>query len=256
MPLLELRGLSKYFGGLAAVNEVDMEVREGEIRGLIGPNGAGKSTLFNVVTGFYKPTQGTVAFNGEDITGVRPDIVAGKGLVRTFQATVLFQMFTVMENVLAGVHLQSNVGVLGGIFHPFVPSDREKTARGLRRASEIVEFMGLGDLRSFPAGSLPHGHQRILGVAVALATEPKMLMADEPVTGMNAEETDMMMRTIQRIRDELGVTILLVEHDMRAVMGLCERLTVMDFGRKIAEGSPEEIRENPAVIEAYLGAED
>lgn len=256
MPLLELRGLSKYFGGLAAVNEVDIEVREGEIRGLIGPNGAGKSTLFNVVTGFYKPTQGTVAFNGEDITGVRPDIVAGKGLVRTFQATVLFQMFTVMENVLAGVHLQSNVGVLGGIFHPFVPSVREKTARGLRRASEIVEFMGLGDLRSFPAGSLPHGHQRILGVAVALATEPKMLMADEPVTGMNAEETDMMMRTIQRIRDELGVTILLVEHDMRAVMGLCERLTVMDFGRKIAEGSPEEIRENPAVIEAYLGAED
>lgn len=256
MPLLELRGLSKYFGGLAAVNEVDMEVREGEIRGLIGPNGAGKSTLFNVVTGFYKPTQGTVAFNGEDITGVRPDIVAGKGLVRTFQATVLFQMFTVMENVLAGVHLQSNVGLLGGIFHPFVPSVREKTARGLRRASEIVEFMGLGDLRSFPAGSLPHGHQRILGVAVALATEPKMLMADEPVTGMNAEETEMMMGTIQKIRDELGVTILLVEHDMRAVMGLCERLTVMDFGRKIAEGSPEEIRENPAVIEAYLGAED
>lgn len=256
MSLLELRGLSKYFGGLAAVNEVDIEVREGEIRGLIGPNGAGKSTLFNVVTGFYKPTQGTVAFNGEDITGVRPDIVAGKGLVRTFQATVLFQMFTVMENVLAGVHLQSNVGVLGGIFHPFVPSVREKTARGLRRASEIVEFMGLGDLRSFPAGSLPHGHQRILGVAVALATEPKMLMADEPVTGMNAEETDVMMRTIQRIRDELGVTILLVEHDMRAVMGLCERLTVMDFGRKIAEGSPEEIRANPAVIEAYLGAED
>ena len=256
MPLLELRGLSKYFGGLAAVNEVDMEVREGEIRGLIGPNGAGKSTLFNVVTGFYKPTQGTVAFNGEDITGVRPDIVAGKGLVRTFQATVLFPMFTVMENVLAGVHLQSNVGLLGGIFHPFVPSVREKTARGLRRASEIVEFMGLGDLRSFPAGSLPHGHQRILGVAVALATEPKMLMADEPVTGMNAEETEMMMRTIQKIRDELGVTILLVEHDMRAVMGLCERLTVMDFGRKIAEGSPEEIRENPAVIEAYLGAED
>lgn len=253
MPLLELRGLTKYFGGLAAVSEVDMEVSEGELRALIGPNGAGKSTLFNVVTGFYKPTRGTVAFNGEDITGMRPDIIASKGLVRTFQATVLFHMFTVMENVLAGVHLRSNVGLFGGMFNP--PSTRGKTARGLQRASEIVEFMGLGDLRSFPAGSLPHGHQRMLGVGVALGSEPKMLLLDEPVTGMNAEETDMMMRTIQRIRNELGVSVLLVEHDMRAVMGTCEQLTVMDFGRKIAEGSPKEIRENPAVIEAYLGAE-
>ncbi|MFC2039400.1 ABC transporter ATP-binding protein [Chloroflexota bacterium] len=253
MALLELRELTKHFGGLAAVSEIDMDVSEGEIRGLIGPNGAGKSTLFGVVSGFYKPTRGTVFFDGQDITRLRPDVIAGKGLVRTFQSTVLFQMFTVMENVLAGVHLHSNVGVLGAIFRP--PSTRQKTARGFQRASEIIEFMGLGDLRSFPAGSLPHGHQRMLGVAVALASGPKMLMADEPVTGMNAEETDMMMRTVQRIRNELGITVILVEHDMRAVMGTCEQLTVMDFGRKIAEGTPKEIRENPAVIEAYLGAE-
>lgn len=254
MSLLELRGLTKYFGGLAAVNEIDLDAKEGVISGLIGPNGAGKSTLFNVVTGFFKPTGGTVTFNGEDVTGMSPDIIASKGLVRTFQSTILFQRFTVMENVLAGVHLKSNVGLFGGIFNP--PSTRKKTAFALQRASEIVEIMGLGDLISYYAGSLPHGHQRMLGVAVALASEPKMLMMDEPVTGMNAEETDAMMKTVQRIRGELGVTVLLVEHDMRAVMGTCEKLTVMDFGKKIAEGTPQEIRENPAVIEAYLGAEE
>ena len=254
MPLLELRGFTRRFGGLVAVSEVDMDVNEGEIRGLIGPNGAGKSTLFNAVTGFFKPSAGTVVFNGENITGLRSDIVASKGLARTFQSTVLFHGLTVMENLLAGVHLQTNIGLFGGLIRP--PDSRSRASRSFKRAEELIEFMGLGDLRSALAGSLPHGHQRILGVAVALGTEPKMLMMDEPVTGMNAEETDHMMLSVRRIRSDFGVTVLLVEHDMRAVMGLCDNITVMDFGRKIAEGTPEEIRENPAVIEAYLGAEE
>jgi len=250
MPLLELRALTKKFGGLFAVSEVDIDVNEGEIRGLIGPNGAGKSTLFNSITGFFKPTSGTVTFNGEDITALRSDQVAGRGLARTFQSTILFTQLTVMDNLLAAVHLKTNIGLFGGLFNP--PSTRSRASISAQRAEELVEFMGLGDLKSLEAGSLPHGHQRILGVAVALATEPKMLMLDEPVTGMNAEETD----SVRRIRSELGITVLLVEHDMRAVMGLCDYITVMDFGKKIAEGTPEKIRENPAVIEAYLGAEE
>ncbi len=254
MPLLELRGFTKTFGGLFAVSEVDMDVNAGEIRGLIGPNGAGKSTLFNAVTGFFKPTAGTVVFNGEDITGLRADKVASKGLARTFQSTVLFYGLTVMENLLAGVHLQTKIGVLGGLIGS--SSTRSRASRSLQRAEELMEFMGIGDLKSAVAESLPHGHQRILGVAVALGTEPKLLMMDEPVTGMNAEETEHMMMTIRKIRGELGITVLLVEHDMRAVMGLCDNITVMDFGKKIAEGTPEQIRENPAVIEAYLGAEE
>lgn len=254
MAMLELRALTKKFGGLFAVSEVDLDVNEGEIRGLIGPNGAGKSTLFNSVNGFFKPTTGTVTFNGEDITGLRADQVAGRGLARTFQATILFARLTVMENLMASVHLQTKIGLFGGLFNP--PSSRSKASRSLKRAEEILEFMGLSDLKPLEAGSLPHGHQRILGVAVALATEPKMLMLDEPVTGMNAEETDQMMTVVRKIRSELGITVLLVEHDMRAVMGLCDYITVMDFGKKIAEGTPEQIRENPAVIEAYLGAEE
>lgn len=254
MPLLELRGLTKYFGGLPAVNEVDLDIDAGELRGLIGPNGAGKSSLFNAVAGYFKPTRGTVVFNGEDITGLRPDIVATKGLGRTFQATVLFGWLTVWQNLVVAVHLRTQVGLLGALFTP--PSTRRKVSAGERRAEELMEFFDLGEMRMLLAASLPHGHQRILGVAVALGTEPKMLMMDEPVTGMNAEETDQMMMTIRKIRDELGITVLLVEHDMRAVMGLCNNITVMDFGKKIAEGTPEQIRENPAVIEAYLGAEE
>jgi len=253
MPLLELRGLSKAFGGLTAVSAVDMDVNEGEIRGLIGPNGAGKSTLFSVVSGFYKPTGGKVAFNGEDITGLKPHVIASKGLVRTFQATILFHQLTVMENVTAAVHIKANVGLVGGLFN--LPSTRKKVAHAEKRAKEIIEFMKLGELTEMFAASLPHGYQRALGVAVALAAEPKMVMLDEPVTGMNAEEQDTMMGLIRRIRTDLGISVLLVEHTMRAVMGLCERITVMDFGKKIAEGSPKEISENPAVIEAYLGAE-
>ena len=248
MSLLEVRNLCRNFGGLAAVRDLSFSVDEGEIHGLIGPNGAGKTTTFNVISGFYGPSSGEVLFGGRRISGLRPSQIAARGVVRTFQATTLFQELSVFENVLVGCHLRSRVGPVSALFG---------TRRRVERAAEVqamtlLEFMGLADRRDEPTISLPHGHQRALGIAVALAAEPALMLLDEPFTGMNPEETRRMMALVERVRDQ-GVTILLVEHDMRAVMGLCERITVLSFGELLAQGTPDEIRANPAVIEAYLG---
>ncbi len=248
MSLLEVRDLSRHFGGLAAVNSLSFAVEEGAIHGLIGPNGAGKTTTFNVISGFYRPTAGEVVFGGRRISGLRPSRIAARGVVRTFQATTLFQELTVFENVLVGCHLHSRVGPIGALLGSNRRIERETEAR----AGEILEFMGLDALRDDETVNLPHGHQRALGIAVALAARPRLILLDEPFTGMNPEETRRMMALVERVRNQ-GVTILLVEHDMQAVMGLCEQITVLSFGELLAEGTPDEIRADPAVIEAYLG---
>jgi branched-chain amino acid transport system ATP-binding protein len=248
MPLLEVDNLTRRFGGLSAVSDLTFSVEEGEIRGLIGPNGAGKTTTFNVITGYYRPTAGRIGYRGEAISGLSTNQIARRGLVRTFQSTTLFQEFSIFKNVLVGCHLHVRVDFLGAILGSGRAIERDAESR----AMEILEFMGLSDRREELASNLPHGLQRALGVAVALAAGPKLLLLDEPFTGMNPEETRHMMELVRRVRDR-GVTLLLVEHDMQAVMGLCDRITVLNFGRLLAEGSPEEIRADPNVIEAYLG---
>ena len=252
MPLLEIRNVSKYFGGLEAVGNVDFDVDQGEIKGLIGPNGAGKTTLFNVISGVYHPTSGRVVFKGKDIAHLKPHAIAKMGLVRTFQATTLFNSFSVLKNVLAGYHLHSKVNFWGALFNTPATVKRERDIE--KKAMEILEFMGLSKYKDELASNLPHGYQRALGISIALAAEPELLMLDEPVTGMNPEETMEMMGVINKIRDR-AITVLLIEHDMRVVMDLCERITVLNFGKKLAEGPPEKIRKNKDVIEAYLGSE-
>ncbi|PYN78870.1 MAG: ABC transporter ATP-binding protein [Candidatus Rokuibacteriota bacterium] len=248
MPLLQARSLTRHFGGLAAVSEVDLSVEEGEIVGLIGPNGAGKTTCFNLLSGFLRPTGGTIVFGGEDITGFRPHQVAGRGLVRTFQLTTLFQDMTVRENVLLGMHLHSRQGLRRLLFgRQIFPPDE------VRGSDEVLEFTGLAPQADQLARNLPHGHQRILSIAMALAARPRLLLLDEPVTGMNLEESGHVMALVKTIRDR-GTTILLVEHNMKAVMGTCERVVVLNFGLKLAEGTPAEVSTSAAVIEAYLGA--
>ncbi|PYN13502.1 MAG: ABC transporter ATP-binding protein [Candidatus Rokuibacteriota bacterium] len=248
MPLLQARSLTRHFGGLAAVSEVDLSVEEGEIVGLIGPNGAGKTTCFNLLSGFLRPTGGTIVFGGEDITGFRPHQVAGRGLVRTFQLTTLFQDMTVRENVLLGMHLHSRQGLRRLLFgRQIFPQDE------VRGSDEVLEFTGLAPQADQLARNLPHGHQRILSIAMALAARPRLLLLDEPVTGMNLEESGHVMALVKTIRDR-GTTILLVEHNMKAVMGTCERVVVLNFGLKLAEGTPAEVSTSAAVIEAYLGA--
>jgi branched-chain amino acid transport system ATP-binding protein len=252
-PILELSGVTKFFGGLAAVNDVSLSVSEGEIVGIIGPNGAGKTTVFNLVSSVYKLTHGTVKFKNEDITNLKPHRVAAKGLVRTFQANVLFKNFTVLENVLVGCQLQVETGLFMDLFNiRTVRAQREKIQA---LADNVIEFVGLKDNRDELAQNLAHGHQRMLGIGIAMASHPQLIMLDEPVSGMNNEEKSEMMALIRKIRDR-GITVLLVEHDMRVVMGLCDRVAVLNFGTKIAVGVPEEIQNNASVIEAYLGADD
>ena len=250
-PLLELKGLTKNFGGLVAVNNLDFAVNKGDFVGLIGPNGARKTTVFNLITGILPPTSGKVVFKGEDITNLRPDQVVQRGVVRTFQLTNLFTNYSTLQNVLMAQSLHCQIGFWGALFNP--PTTRHREEELHHRAMEILEVVGLVPLKDELAKNLPHGHQRALGIAIALATKPELLLLDEPVTGMNPDETFTMMTRIKKIRDT-GVTVLLVEHDMKAVMGFCERIIVVSYGSRIAEGSPQEIKENKEVIEAYLGS--
>ncbi len=247
-PLLEVDRLVMRFGGLTAVQGLSFAVEHGTIHGLIGPNGAGKTTTFNMVSGFYRPSEGEVRLRGEVISGLTMHEVARRGVMRTFQHSTLFAEMTVLENALIGTH----VAFRPNIFAAIAGWDREDRRGARAKAEEALDFFGLLHLAHERAGDLPHGHERALGMAIAMAAHPDVLLLDEPFTGMNPEETGRMMELMRKLREN-RTTILLVEHDMHAIMGLCDKITCMSFGRLLAEGGPEEIRSNPEVIEAYLG---
>lgn len=247
-PILEIDRVTKRFGGLTALDEVSFSVDAGEIRGLIGPNGAGKSTVFKNIAGFYAPSSGDIRYQGQSISGLAPHTIAELGIVRTFQETTLFQELTVFDNVLVGCHKRARSNLLAAIFG----LDRARQNQARQKVEEVLEFMGLAERRNQLAAELPLGSQRALAIAIALASEPKLMLMDEPFAGMNPEETRHMMELTRRVR-ESGISIVLVEHDMKAVMGLCGYLTVLNFGQLLAEGTPEEIRANEKVIDAYLG---
>jgi branched-chain amino acid transport system ATP-binding protein len=251
--LLEVQNLTKRFGGLLAVNAVSFDVRDGEILAVIGPNGAGKSTLFKLITSFQRPSAGRVIFQGEEITRLKPHLVARRGVVRTFQETTIFREMTALQNVVVAHHLRCRA-TTGGIFFN-MPAARADEAAFRASAAEILDYLGLGAVRDTEARNLPHGYLRALGIAIAMAAEPKVLLLDEPFAGMNPDETERAVEMVRGIR-ERGVTVLLVEHDMSAVMRISDRIVVLNFGTRIAEGTPAEIRRNEAVIEAYLGRED
>ncbi len=248
MSILEMNNVTKQFGGLMALDDVSFQIDEGEIRGLIGPNGAGKSTMFKNIAGFYKPTSGSIVYRGVNLEGKQPHTIAEMGIVRTFQETTLFQELSVFENALVGAHIKSR----SNVFSAVLGLDRLKQQAASEKVMDVLEFMGLTERKDQLASELPLGSQRALALAIALVSEPKMMLMDEPFAGMNAEETNHMMGLTRKVR-ESGITIVLVEHDMKAVMGLCNYLTVLNFGKLLAEGTPDEIRNNDRVIEAYLG---
>jgi branched-chain amino acid transport system ATP-binding protein len=253
LALLEIRNLCKHFGGLAAVNELEMDVHQGEILGLIGPNGAGKSTVLNMIGGTLLPTRGEIIFQGENITNYPAYRRAQKGIARVFQRNALFSSMTVIENLLAGSQLHSRNGIVEIFFKSAAARNQEKVLH--EKAMEGLTFAGLQQLANELATNLPHGNQRALCLATALATGPKFLLLDEPLTGMNAEEMEAIMSMIKALRDEKGITSIVVEHNIRAVIGLCDRIVVLDYGKKICQGLPKEVVETPCVIEAYLGAD-
>jgi len=251
MAELLLKNVTMKFGGLLAVDNLDLDVPSGKILSLIGPNGAGKTTVFNLITGVYKPTEGTITYNGETLNGLHSNKVVSRGIARTFQNIRLFNSMTVLENVQVGLHCRTKSGAIRALLNtPFLVQEEKEI---VEKAMAVLEFLGLEEFRNDYASNLAYGNQRRLEIARAMATEPGTLLLDEPAAGMNPKETADLMELILKIRDT-GLDIFLVEHDMRLVMGISDMITVLDYGQKIAEGTPKEIQNNETVIEAYLGS--
>ena len=251
MALLEVRGATKRFGGLTAVNDLSFDMDEGSIVSVIGPNGAGKTTFFNCIAGFYQIDEGTITLDGVDIHEMRPDTIAKLGLSRTYQNIRLFAGMTALENVQVGEHQHLSSTWLHAVLR--TPSQKREEQESVEQAHKLLEYVGLSGSHDLLASNLPYGDQRRLEIARALGTQPRVLLLDEPTAGMNPNETHEMTGLIRRLRDDLGISVLLIEHEMRVVMGISERITVLDYGERIAEGTPNEIQTNARVIEAYLG---
>jgi len=251
--VLEIRNISKNFGGISALTDVSLTIKEGEIFGLIGPNGAGKTTMFNIITNMYAPSGGDILFRGETITGISPHKITYRGICRTFQNIKLFQQMTVLENVMVGRHSRSSAGVLSSVLR--MPSQKREEEELMKKAEELLNLVGLASHMHMIAENLSYGQQRRLEIARALASDPKLLLLDEPAAGMNEKETDSLYDLIKEVQKR-GVTVLIIEHDMPLVMKLCDRITVLNFGEKLAEGTPDEIQNNDSVVEAYLGTEE
>lgn len=250
MPLLEIRNITKDFGGLRALDGVALDVHEGEILGIIGPNGAGKTTLFNVISGIYRPRSGNITFDGDDITGLKPHKIAAKGISRTFQATTLFDDMTLQENMRVGCHLQSGLKLWELFFS--TPKARKTEAALRNQIADILGFVGMDTFQEKTAGDFSYGYQRTVSLAVALAGQPRLLLLDEPACALNPDRLLDVLNLVKRI-NESGITVVLIEHNMRVIFNLCDRIAVLNYGVKIAEGTPQEVRDNEDVVQAYLG---